>query len=83
MRIALAFVLLLGATGCLRPHLVRPAGEHLVATSEFRVRRPGITIPLRCLTAPIEMGQCDISANSEHCRTVKLHYKRGCEVLHP
>jgi hypothetical protein len=34
-----------------------------------------------CLTAPIVMQDCNLSAEPPRCRKIKISYRKGCEQL--
>lgn len=34
-----------------------------------------------CLTAPVELQDCDFSSGAAQCKTVKLKYRKGCEQI--
>jgi hypothetical protein len=39
------------------------------------------TVNPSCLTAPVELQDCDFSTGAAKCKIVKLQYRKGCEQI--
>jgi hypothetical protein len=39
------------------------------------------TVNPSCLTAPVELQDCNFSSGAAQCKVIKLKYRKGCEQI--